>query len=146
MAPGRGEAAIELGRPRIAGHCNRAVSRDEYGRYAFVDSAGEDVNTGRFRLIHHSMRITAYRCPRNLRHHHRRARKRDQILAHGAGSAAYATSPEFLGDSDEKAFGPANIAEPIRLFVLHHVADQLRAKLAQSDERIVDVFHSEHHT
>ena len=26
--------------------CNSAVSRNEYGRHVFVDSAGEDVNTG----------------------------------------------------------------------------------------------------
>jgi hypothetical protein len=46
-----GEAAVERGRPMIAAHCNRAVSRDEYGRYVFVDSAAEGVNTGGFRLI-----------------------------------------------------------------------------------------------
>src|SRR5678816_2546061 len=48
-----GEAAIERGRPRIAAHCNPAVSRDEHGRYVFVDSAAEDVNTGGFRLLNH---------------------------------------------------------------------------------------------
>ena len=38
-----------------------AVSRDEYGRYVFVDSAAEDVNTGGFRLINHSVCVAAHR-------------------------------------------------------------------------------------
>src|SRR5258706_13845836 len=51
-----GEAAIERGPPRIAAHCNRAVSRDQHGRYIFVDSAAEDVNTVGFRLINPTVR------------------------------------------------------------------------------------------
>lgn len=42
------EAAVELGRPRIAAVGDRAVSRDEYGRYAFVDAAAEDVDAAAF--------------------------------------------------------------------------------------------------
>jgi hypothetical protein len=38
----------------MAAHCNRAVSRDEYGRYVVVDSAAEDLDTGGFRFINHS--------------------------------------------------------------------------------------------
>src|SRR5258707_12228410 len=79
-----GEAAIERGRPRITTHCNRAVSRDENGRYVFVDSAAEDVNTGGFRLINHSVRVTAYRSPLAIGHNHCRAWKGDQVLGHGA--------------------------------------------------------------
>src|SRR4029077_18241812 len=54
-------------------------------------------------------------------------------------------SAELLGEPDEKSSGPADVAEPIRVFVLHHfAADQLRAALAESGERLVDVVHSEH--
>ena len=51
---------------------------------------------------------------------------------------------ELLGESDEKAFGAANVAEPIRLFILNHFADELRATLTQPGESVVDVVHSEH--
>ena len=52
--------------------------------------------------------------------------------------------PELLGEPDEKSFGAADIAEPIRVFVLHHFADELRAVLAKPGKRLVDVVHSEH--
>src|SRR5437762_917862 len=55
------------------------------------------------------------------------------------------TGPELLGEPDEKSFGTADVAEPIRLLVLNHFADELRATLGESDERLVDVVHSEHH-
>ena len=29
---------------------------------------------------------------------------------------------EFLGESDEKPFRPADVAEPIRVFILHYFA------------------------
>jgi hypothetical protein len=78
------KAAVERARPRIATHCNRAVSRDKHGRYVFVDSAAEDVNTGGFRLINHSVRVAAYRSPFAIGHNHCRAWKRDQVFGHGA--------------------------------------------------------------
>src|ERR1700730_13391720 len=53
-------------------------------------------------------------------------------------------SAEFLGEPDEKSFGPPDVAEPIRVFVLDHIADELRAALAEPGERIVDVLHGEH--
>jgi hypothetical protein len=54
-------------------------------------------------------------------------------------------SAEFLGEPDEKSFGPANVAEPIRVFVLDHfAADKLRAVLTEPGERLVDVVHGEH--
>src|SRR5690348_15711499 len=53
-------------------------------------------------------------------------------------------SSELLGEPDEQPFGAADVAEPICLLVLHHVADELRAVLAQSLERLVDVFYGEH--
>jgi len=38
---------------------------------------------------------------------------------------------EFLGESDEKPFRPANVAEPVRVFILDYVAYELRAELAE---------------
>ena len=54
-------------------------------------------------------------------------------------------SAKFLGEPYEKTFGPANVAEPIRVFVLDHfVADELGAVLTEPAERLVDVVHGEH--
>ena len=54
-------------------------------------------------------------------------------------------SAEFLGEPDEKSFGPPDVAEPIHVFILDHFADELRAALAESGERLVDIVHGEHH-
>ena len=51
---------------------------------------------------------------------------------------------ELLGEPDENPFGASDVAEPIRLFVLDHFTDELRAALAEPGERIVDVLHREH--
>jgi hypothetical protein len=40
-------------------------------------------------------------------------------------------SSEFLGESDEKPFRPADVAEPIRVFILDYFAHELRAALAE---------------
>jgi hypothetical protein len=48
--------------------------------------AAEDVNTGGFRLINHSVRIAAYRSPFAIGHNHCRAWKRDQVFGHGGSS------------------------------------------------------------
>jgi hypothetical protein len=53
-------------------------------------------------------------------------------------------SVEFLGESDEKPFRPADVAEPIRVFILDNFAHELRAALAEPLERLVDAVHSEH--
>src|SRR3954452_12487150 len=54
-------------------------------------------------------------------------------------------SSDFLGKADEKSFGPADVAQPIRVFVLDHFpADELRAVLTEPGERVVDVGHGEH--
>jgi len=53
-------------------------------------------------------------------------------------------SPEFLGESDEKPFRPADVAEPIRVFILDYFAYELRAALAESFKGLVDVVHGEH--
>src|SRR5437879_8568748 len=52
--------------------------------------------------------------------------------------------PELLGKPDENSFGAPDVAEPIRVFVLDHFADELRAAFAAPGERIVDVLHGEH--
>jgi hypothetical protein len=52
--------------------------------------------------------------------------------------------PELFGEPDENSFGAPDVAEPIRVFVLDHFADELRAAFAESGERIVDVLHGEH--
>ena len=38
--------------------------------------------------------------------------------------------PELLGEPDEKSFGATDVAEPIRVLVLNHFADESRAVLA----------------
>jgi hypothetical protein len=53
---------------------------------------------------------------------------------------------KLLGEPDEKSFGSADVAEPIRVFVLDYFPDELRAVLAESGEGIVDVVHSKHDT
>ena len=52
--------------------------------------------------------------------------------------------PELLGKPDEKSFGAPDVAEPIRVFVLDHFADELRTAFAEPGERIVDVLHGKH--
>jgi hypothetical protein len=53
-------------------------------------------------------------------------------------------SAEFFGEADEKSFGSPDVAEPIRVLILDHFADELRATFAESRERLVDVVHGEH--
>jgi hypothetical protein len=36
-----------------------------------------------------------------------------------------------LGETDEDSFGTADVAESIRVFVLDHLADELRAEFAE---------------
>jgi hypothetical protein len=53
-------------------------------------------------------------------------------------------SAEFLGESYEKPFRSADVAEPIRVFILNYFAYELRAALAELFKRLVDVVHGEH--
>lgn len=53
-------------------------------------------------------------------------------------------SAEFLREPYQKSFGPADVAEPIHVFVLDHLADELRAVPAEPAERLVDVIDGEH--
>jgi len=65
----------------------------------------------------------------------------DQIIGERAWRSA-----EFLGEPYEKAFGPADVAEPIHVFVLDHfAADKLRAVLTEPGEGAVEVVDGEHH-
>jgi len=45
--------------------------------------------------------------------------------------------PKFLGQPDEDAFGGPDVAEPIGVLVLDHLADKLGAAFAEPGERIV---------
>jgi hypothetical protein len=53
-------------------------------------------------------------------------------------------SAKFLGESDEKPFRSADVAEPIRVFILDYFAYELRAALAEPFKSLVDVVHGEH--
>jgi hypothetical protein len=53
-------------------------------------------------------------------------------------------SVEFLGESDEKPFRPADVAEPIRVLIPDYVAHELCAALAKPCKRLVDIVHGEH--
>jgi hypothetical protein len=50
-------------------------------------------------------------------------------------------SIEFLGESDEKPFRPADVAKPIRVLIPDYFAYELCAALAK---HLVDVVHGEH--
>src|SRR5262245_32520778 len=52
--------------------------------------------------------------------------------------------PELFGKPDQNSFGTPDVAEPIRILILDHFADEFRAALAEPGERIVDVLHGEH--
>ena len=58
--------------------------------------------------------------------------------------SSYLRSAEFLGESDENPFRPADVAESIRVFILDYFAYELRAALAEPLKRLVDVVHDEH--
>ena len=51
---------------------------------------------------------------------------------------------DFLGESDEKPFRPADVAEPISVFILDYFAYELGAAIAEPFKRLVDVVHGEH--
>src|SRR5262245_14247992 len=51
---------------------------------------------------------------------------------------------ELLGEPDENSFRTPDVAKPIHVFKLNHLANELRAAFAESGERIVDILHGEH--
>src|SRR3954467_1154870 len=64
--------------------------------------------------------------------------------SNSTSAQAYHALAELLGQPDEQSFGAADVAEPIRVFVLNHFANELRAARAEPGERLVDVVHGEH--
>lgn len=50
---------------------------------------------------------------------------------------------EFLSESDEKPFRPADVAEPTRVLIPDYLAYELCAALAKLAKRLVDVVHGE---
>ena len=63
----------------------------------------------------------------------------------GCPGAGARISAELLGQADEDSFGPTHVAEPVRVFVSHHiVADELRAVIAQAAEGLIDIVDCEH--
>ena len=53
-------------------------------------------------------------------------------------------SAELLGEPDEKPLRTADVAEPVRVLILDHFADELRTVLAEPLQRVLDVVHGEH--
>jgi hypothetical protein len=53
-------------------------------------------------------------------------------------------SAEFFGESEEKSLRSAEVAEPIRVFILDDFANELRAERAEPCQRLVNVVHGEH--
>src|SRR5918994_5476465 len=51
---------------------------------------------------------------------------------------------ELLGKRDNDALRAADVADPIRVLVLHHFADQFGAVGAQARDDVVDVIDGEH--
>jgi hypothetical protein len=66
------------------------------------------------------------------------------IAESGLSDVLVLRSAEFLGDSDEKSFRPADVAEQIRVFILDYFAYELRAARTEPFKRLVDIVHSEH--
>jgi hypothetical protein len=59
---------------------------------------------------------------------------RDALLGMVLLSSSFVLAPrssEFLGEPDENPFRPADVAEPIRVFILDYFAYKLRATLAE---------------
>src|SRR5919108_467534 len=56
----------------------------------------------------------------------------------------YHALAELLGKPDNDAVGAADVAEPIRVLVLHHFAEEFGAVGAQARDHVVDVIDGEH--
>jgi hypothetical protein len=62
-----------------------------------------------------------------------------------ADEAAFG-SAELFGERDDDAIGPAEVAEPIEILVLRHLADELGAVSPHAGNDLVDVVDGEHDT
>jgi hypothetical protein len=60
-----------------------------------------------------------------------------------AGEAALG-SAELFGERDDDAIGAAEVAEPIEILVLRHLADELGAVSPHAGNDVVDVVDGEH--
>src|SRR5712691_136585 len=60
-----------------------------------------------------------------------------------AGEAAL-DSAELFGERDDDAIGAAEVAEPIEILVLRHLADELGAVSPHAGNDVVDVVDGEH--
>src|SRR6476646_3713885 len=58
--------------------------------------------------------------------------------------STHSFSADLLGQPDENALGATDVAEPIHVFVLNHLVDELRAVLAEPGQRVVEVVHRKH--
>ena len=67
-----------------------------------------------------------------------------KMVSMAADRVVYRRSAEFLGESDEKPFRPADVAEPIRIFIPDYFSYELRAALAEPFKRLIDVVHGKH--
>ena len=70
--------------------------------------------------------------------------KREQTQVPVPREELVARIKELLGKPDENSLGAPDVAEPIRVFIVDHLTDELRAAFAEPGERIVDVLHGEH--
>src|SRR6266540_5593806 len=72
----------------------------------------------------------------------------ETLLSPGKCRSTYAHAgtalPGLLGKPDNDALGAADAAEPIRVLVLHHFADQFGAEGAQARDDVVEVIDGEH--
>lgn len=51
---------------------------------------------------------------------------------------------EFFCQPNEQSFDSSNVAEPISVFVLDYLTNELRTMFTESGYYLVNVFHSEH--
>ena len=56
----------------------------------------------------------------------------------------YSFIVEWFCQPDEKSFVSADVAEPIRVLVLNHFANELSAMLVEPGEHLVNVVNGEH--
>src|SRR5688572_1916502 len=124
------------------------LARDASDVTLGADFRGSGLGLGHMRLQTASSRRPTVELERFVRHALTATGDREYAplaglyLSHMSSSGS--RLPELLGKPDENAFGAPDVAEPIRVFVLDHFADELRAAFAEPGERIVDVLHGEH--
>ena len=71
------------------------------------------------------------------------ARRHAGLTRREIGGAGFG-SAELLGQRDDDALGAAEVAEPIAVLVLHHLADEFGAVGLQAGNDVVDVVDGEH--